>query len=94
MSDAEDVERGRLAESVLNNRVYVESYDLIEKELIRIWQESRNKDEREELHQLQRMLSKAKNLLEGTMRSGKIAAAELERKRSLPERLGIRRGQS
>lgn len=94
MSDAEDVERGRLADSVLNNRVYAESYDLIERELIRIWQESRNKDEREELHQLQRMLSKVRTLLESTMRSGKIAAAELERKRSLPERLGIRRGQS
>lgn len=87
MSLEKDVERGRLADAVLQNPVYVESYGLIEQEITRKWRESRDAAEREQLHQLLRMLDKARTVLESAMRSGKVAAKELERKRSLAERM-------
>lgn len=89
-----DVDRGRKAEEVLNNPVYADAYTRIEQEITRKWRESRDKEEREQLHQLLRMLDKARTVLESTMRSGKVAAKELERRRSLPERVTgrLRRG--
>lgn len=86
MSLDKDVDRGRHAEAVLNNPVYAESYALIEQEITNKWRDSRDKDEREQLHQLLRMLGKARTLLEATMRSGQVARKELERKQSLAER--------
>lgn len=90
MSDAVDVQRGRRAEDVLNNEVYAESYEQIEQEIYRKWQDSRDKEDREQLHRLLMALRLVKSALESTMRSGKVAAKELERKRSLPERIGLR----
>lgn len=92
MSDADhrDAERGQLAKLVLDNAVYVESYGLIEAELTRKWRESRDNDEREQIHLLLRMLDKVKNVMESTMRRGEIAAAEIVRKRTLLDRV-IRR---
>ncbi len=85
-----DVERGRQAQEVLDNAVYAESYTLIEQEIYKAWQNSREQADREQLHQLLRMLEKAKLVLESTMRSGKIAADQLLQKRSLAERVGQR----
>lgn len=87
MSDYDEAQRGQLAQQVLDNPVYAQSYGLIESELVRKWKESRDPVEREQLHQLLRMLEKARNVIESTMRSGKVAAAEIERKRSLLDRL-------
>jgi len=86
----QDVERGRRADEVLNNDVYAESYALIEQELVRLWRESRDKNEREDIHKLLRMLEKARNVLESTMRSGKLAADQLRQKQSLLQRVGTR----
>ena len=90
MSLAQDAERGRQAQEVLGNAVYVESYDLIQKEIFNAWQASRDQTEREQLHQLLRMLDKARTVLESTMRSGQIAADQLQQKRSLAERVGLK----
>lgn len=87
MSLEQDVERGRQAEAVLANPVYADAYLQIEQEVTRKWRESRDKEEREQLHQLLRMLDKARTVMESTMRSGKVAAKELERRQSLSERL-------
>lgn len=90
MSLEQDEERGRLADEVLKNRVYAESFSLIEQEMARLWRESRDKDEREQLHQLLRMLDKSRLILESTMRSGRVASDELRKRRSLAERIGTR----
>lgn len=91
MTDQAQAERGRQAQAVLDNPIYAESYGLIETEITRKWRESRDKDEREQLHLLLRMLDKARNVLESTMRAGKLAEAELERKQTLMQRIGLRR---
>ena len=90
MSLTKDVERGQQAESVLQNPIYCEAYSLIEQGILKKWQESGDAMEREELHKLQKLLGKVRSLMESTMRSGKVAAKELERKRKLSERLGLR----
>lgn len=90
MSDAIEAQRGQLAEQVLKNEVYAGAYGLIESELTRLWRESRDRDEREQVHQLLRMLSKVQTVLESTMRSGQVATAELQRKQTLAQRIGSR----
>lgn len=89
MTDQTQAERGRQAQAVLDNPVYAESYGLIEAEIQRKWRESRSPDEREELHLLLRMLDKAKNVLESTMRAGKLAEAELARKQTQAEKMAL-----
>lgn len=90
MSDAIEALRGQLAEQVLKNGVYVEAYGLIETELTRLWRESRDRDEREQVHQLLRMLTKVQTVLESTMRTGQVATAELQRKQTALQRIGSR----
>lgn len=87
MSLEKDIDRARMAGEVLSNPVYAESYAQIEQEFTRKWRDSRDKDEREDIHRALLMLDKARTILEATMRSGQVAAKELERKRSLAERL-------
>ncbi len=94
MSYENDVRRGQLAESVLTNEVYIGAYEQIEKGILAQWRESSDKAEREELHKLLRLLDKVRTLTESAMRSGQIAAKELERKRSLAERVGLKRSES
>lgn len=91
MSDERDADRGRMAQAVLDNPVYAESYTSVEKELTQKWLESRDAQEREHLHRLAMALKLARSVLEATMRSGKVAAKELERKRTLVDRIGLRR---
>lgn len=90
MSDALEAQRGQLAEQVLRNAVYVDAYGLIESELTRLWRESRDRDEREQLHQLLKMLTKVQTVLESTMRTGQVATAELQRKQTLAQKIGSR----
>lgn len=84
MSDEEELRRGELALQVLNNEVYVESFGLIEKEVFKKWQTSRDQAEREQLHQFLLSLRKSREVLEQTMRSGKVAADKLSKDRRGP----------
>lgn len=79
MSDEKDAERGRLAAEVLENPVYVETYDLIEKGIIQRWRDSRDKSEQERLHQLLMNLDKVRQVMEGVMKNGEIAVEKLNR---------------
>lgn len=90
MSDEQHVEQGRLAQQVLDNPVYQDAYKQVEKGIIDAWREARSPQDREQLHQLLMMLSKAKNVLESTMRAGKLAQHEIQQKQSLMQRVGHR----
>ncbi len=90
MSDAQEAQRGQLAEQVLNNPVYQGAFGLIESELQKLWRVSRDRDEREQLHQLLKMLDKVQTVLESTMRLGQVATAELQREQTLAQRIGSR----
>lgn len=80
MSNEADALRGKRAEEILNNEVYSQSYAMLETEVIGKWRESRNADDREQLHQFLMMLGKVQNALETVMRTGQVAQAEITRK--------------
>lgn len=82
------IERGQLAADVLANPVYVEAYDLIEKGIYSQWRDSKDSNEREQLHKLHGLLGKARKLLETTMEQGKFEAASIERKAGAMARIG------
>lgn len=88
MSLEADVQRGKRAQEVLDNEVYVEAWAQIEQETIRLWREARSTQDREQLHQLLLMHEKAKTALESVMRRGQLAEAELGRKQSRAEQIG------
>ena len=90
MSLEQEAERGRLAQEVLDNPVYADGFQLIEQGLTQAWRESRDRAEREELHQLLKALDKVQTLLASTMRSGRIAADELVKRATLAQRIGHR----
>lgn len=82
MSYEAEALRGRRAQEVLDNEIYVETYALLEAELVRQWRDCRNKDDREQIHQLLITLDKVKIAMESVMRSGEIASAKLIEKES------------
>lgn len=88
MSLEAELQRGKLAQEVLDNPIYAEAHAVIEQEIIAQWREARNTHDREQLHQLLLMHAKAKTAIEAVMRSGQIAEAELSRKLSRAEQIG------
>ena len=87
MTDEQIAERGRLAEDVLNNSIYAESYALIEQEMMARWRASRDKDEREDIHRALLMMDKARNVLETAMREGRIALDKIQGRQTLAQRV-------
>lgn len=90
MSDERDAERGAQAKAVLENPIYLDAYAQIEAEFTRKWRESRDPAEREDIHRALLMLTKARAVLEATMASGKVAAANLTRQQGVFERVAER----
>jgi hypothetical protein len=80
-----DALRGKQAQEIIENPIYAESFDAIRAEIIGQWEASRDAADREQLHQLLGLLSKAKTALESVMRSGEVASAELARKQTRAE---------
>lgn len=89
MSLEQEAQRGKLAQEVLDNEVYAEAHAAIEAEIIHLWRESRVAEDREQLHQLLGLHVKLKSAIEGVMRSGEIASAELRRKQSKAEQMAV-----
>lgn len=87
MSLESEVRRGELARSILENSVYAETWAALEAEIIRQWRESRNAEDREQLHQLLLMHGKAKAAMETVLRTGDVARAELQRKLTRAEQI-------
>lgn len=90
MSDEYEIERARLAQDVLANPVYLEAFDLVEKEIIQTWRDARNPKDREQLHQLLLLLPKSRAVLEQAVRTGQLAKASLVQKQTLAARIGQR----
>jgi hypothetical protein len=87
MSYEAEIQRGKRAQEVIENEVYTEAHASIEAEIIRLWREAKNTDDREQLHMLLGLHGQVRTALESVMRSGEIAAAELARKMSRAEQM-------
>jgi len=90
MSLEYEAERGRLAQEVIDNPVYADAFRQIEQGLTQAWRESRDAAQREECHRLLKVLDKVQTALASTMRSGKVAEAELVSRATLAQRIGHR----
>lgn len=80
--------RGARAKEILENEIYIETFDIVESELLTAWKNSpvRDVEGREKLFLMLGLLTKLKLALQSTMDTGKIAQAELTHQRSLVER--------
>lgn len=87
MSLEQDALRGKQAQEVIENPLYADAYVQVEDAITATWKASRDPLEREQLHTMLGLLTKTRNVLESTIRNGEVAAKELQRKRSLVERL-------
>jgi len=79
---------GARAKDVLDNEVFQQVFDDIEKELFQAWTESpaRDAEGRERIHQYLAMLRKVKAHLTTTMETGALAKLDLEHKKTMSER--------
>lgn len=90
MSEAKDIERGALAESVLNNRVFQESFAELEAKITTEWKQSKCPEEREKLHLSLLLMKRLESHLKSLVMNGEVAGKVVERRNSLAERLGLR----
>ena len=79
---------GNRAKEILDNEVFNQVFDDIEKELFEAWKTSPARDEvgRANLHNYQLMLNKLKAHLTTTFETGKLAELELRHQQNLMER--------
>jgi hypothetical protein len=84
----EELERGRLAQEVLENRVYVESMAQIETEITERWQVESDPKAREWLWTLTQAHKRLQAVLRDTMLTGQLRSKQIERDQTRLERLG------
>jgi hypothetical protein len=87
MGHEADSLRGKRAQAILDDPTYSEAYEQVEDAITALWKASRDSLEREQLHTMLGLLEKVRGVFESAMRSGEVAEKELQRKRSLRERL-------
>lgn len=90
MSEAKDIERGALAESVLNNRVFQESFAELEAKITNEWKQSKCQEEREKLHLSLLLMKRLESHLKALVMNGEVAEKVVERRNSLAQRLGLK----
>jgi hypothetical protein len=93
MNEAKDIERGALAESVLSNRVFLESFEALEAKITTEWKQAKCPSEREKLHLSLMLLKRLESHLKSLVMNGDVAGRVVERKNSLLERVGLRSAQ-
>jgi hypothetical protein len=58
---------------------------------VKAWRESRDPQDREDLHRMLGLLSRLQGVMEGVVRNGQITEKEILRKRNFAERMGLAR---
>ena len=92
MSAEQDVQRGKDALAVLQSPAYIEAYSTLDAALVKAWRDSRDPQDREDLHRMLGLLSRLQGVMEGAVRNGQITEKEILRKRNFAERMGLARG--
>ena len=85
MTLEQQLHRGSRAKEVLENEIYIEAFETIEKALIDKWKNSPARDQagRESIYLMQTMLQKVQMCLRTTMETGMLAQQELRHKQTL-----------
>lgn len=81
-----DADQARL---VLENDQFKQAFEAIEQEITEAWKTSpvRDEDGRRELFRLLMSAQKFKTVLQARLETGKLASLELERKRTMPQKV-------
>lgn len=89
MEIEEKIARGFRAKEILEDEIYLETFELVKKELLTTWENSpvRDAEGREKLYMMLGLLNKLQSVLQTTMDTGKISAAELKHQQSLVEKM-------
>lgn len=88
MSAENDIDRGRLAQEVLNNPAFADAFDKIDKEIVSKWRDAKDKDDREHLHRCLMCLQLVKGALSSAVITGQVAQQMLEQKLTWAEKAG------
>lgn len=91
MSAEQDVQRGKDALAVLQNPAYIEAYTTLDAALVKAWRDSRDPQDREDLHRMLGLLSRLQAVMDSAVRNGQITEKEILRKRNFAERMGLAR---
>jgi hypothetical protein len=91
VSAEQDVQRGKDALAVLQNPAYIDAYTTLDAALVKAWRDSRDPQDREDLHRMLGLLSRLQGVMEGAVRNGQITEKEILRKRNFAERMGLAR---
>lgn len=88
MTPEEELRKAELARQALETPIVKETLEFMEREIMEMWVACpvRDADGREALWRMAVTTRKFRDLLRGTMESGKIAAAQIAQKKSLAER--------
>lgn len=88
MTPEQELQKAELARQVLETPIVKETLDFMERECMEFWLACpvRDTEGREALWRMAVTTRKFRDLLRGTMESGKIAAAQIAEKKSLAER--------
>lgn len=90
MSAEQDVQRGKDALAVLQSPAYIDAYTTLDAALVKAWRDSRDPQDREDLHRMLGLLSRLQGVMEGVVRNGQITEKEILRKRNFAERMGLK----
>jgi hypothetical protein len=84
-----ELERGRLAQEVMDNPVYAESVALMRQQIMDQWATSpaRDTEGREKLWTMLKLLENLDGQLKTVMQTGKLASISLEQKRTMLQRM-------
>lgn len=80
MELSDEVQRGDLATAVLDNPVYVESWDMVRAGIIQAWENApiRDKEGQNELKLMLKVMTDVRKTIEQTMQTGKLAKIQIE----------------
>jgi hypothetical protein len=83
MTEQEQIDRGQRAERLLQDALYVESFELVRKAIVTKWEQSPGRDAegREYLFLMLKALNDAKGALEQAVSDGKVTLHSQEQKR-------------
>jgi hypothetical protein len=89
MTPEREIYLANRAKEVLENEAYLDAFALIKTEIENQWRSSpaRDAEGREKLWLMQSLLTRLQATLETTMQSGKLAAADVQHKRTMAQRL-------
>ena len=91
MTPEQEIERGRNARRVLDDKMYQESYSVVRERIVsQLSQAETVGDKRERLNSLLVALSTVQRYMEQVAIGGKMAAEQIEADRTLAQRVGDR----